>query len=393
MVGEFKPKISIIVAIYQVEKYLERCLDSIVSQSYENLQIILVDDGSNDGSPKICDRYSVLDDRVEVYHKENGGLVSARKYGIGKASGDYIAFVDGDDFLDKDMYAELIDEIVKSGADFLNSGYKMIYPDSTYESVNATTFVYEVRSEGDRIDLVESCFFGRKRDKYVNPSIWSKLFRADFIKESYSLVPDNQDYGEDLICLYCCMVKCNKVISVDKTFYNYNVREGSMSNIHRERYFRNELRLYDVMFEVNEKLSKPVDDSRFYIWIREKVKNLMMLTAETDDVLRMVQYYIKDYTDIIGKRIVIYGAGTVGKSYYTQLVENGKCDVVGMIDKNYKEIVHPNTNIYGISELERLEYDAIVIGLLDKKDAGDVKNELIELGIDSEKIFWYEPCI
>ena len=111
--------ISVIVPIYRVEKYVEQCIQSICNQTYRNLEIILVDDGSDDECPQICDRYAQRDERIKVIHKENGGLDSARKVGILAATGKYIGYVDGDDWIEPEMYEKLLESIYKFDVEFL----------------------------------------------------------------------------------------------------------------------------------------------------------------------------------------------------------------------------------------------------------------------------------
>lgn len=113
MMSEKQPLISVIVPIYKVEQYLNRCVQSIVDQTYKNLEIILVDDGSPDNSPAMCDAWAEKDDRVQVVHKKNGGVSSARNAGLDAANGAYIGFVDGDDYIEPDMYAQLLQAIQK----------------------------------------------------------------------------------------------------------------------------------------------------------------------------------------------------------------------------------------------------------------------------------------
>ena len=121
--------ISIIVPVYNVEKYLEKCVNSIVNQTYKNLEIILVDDGATDSSGKLCDKLAKIDNRIKVYHKENGGLSDARNYGVERATGDYIGFVDSDDYIDSEMYGKLYEAIKKENVDVAECNLKIIYPD------------------------------------------------------------------------------------------------------------------------------------------------------------------------------------------------------------------------------------------------------------------------
>ena len=130
-----KPLITVIVPIYHVEKYLHRCVDSILNQTYENLEIILVDDGSGDACSSICDEYAGRDSRIVVIHKENGGLSDARNAGIEIAKGQYLAFVDSDDYIHKDMYKILMKEILESNAEVSICSYKYVYDNKEKEIV------------------------------------------------------------------------------------------------------------------------------------------------------------------------------------------------------------------------------------------------------------------
>lgn len=123
------PKISVIVPVYNVESYIKKCVDSIICQSYSNLEIILIDDGSPDNCPDICDRYLEKDPRVKVVHKQNGGLSDARNAGIGIATGDYISFVDSDDWIDKDYFEILYNLLIESESEISICNFKWVYPD------------------------------------------------------------------------------------------------------------------------------------------------------------------------------------------------------------------------------------------------------------------------
>ena len=128
---EVRPLISVIVPIHNVKEFMKKCIESIIKQSYTNLEIILVDDGSTDGSEKICDEYAVKDSRIKVIHKSNGGLVSARKAGIQVATGDYAAYVDGDDWLEEEAYEKLLDLVGTNLPDIIGYGMVEEYADKT----------------------------------------------------------------------------------------------------------------------------------------------------------------------------------------------------------------------------------------------------------------------
>ena len=128
--------ISVIIPVYNIEQYLPRCLDSVIAQTYNNLEIILVDDGSTDSSGEICDKYSLLDNRIKVIHKSNGGVSSARNEGLEVAKGDYIGFVDGDDIIEKDMYQILLDNAIKYHCEMSCCQIDTISVDGVRTSIN-----------------------------------------------------------------------------------------------------------------------------------------------------------------------------------------------------------------------------------------------------------------
>lgn len=393
MENHSNPQISVIVAIYQVGEFLSKCLDSIISQTYDNLQIILVDDGSTDESIEICNSYAQIDKRIEVYHKKNGGLVSARKFGLKKAKGEYVAFVDGDDFIDGDMYAVMCATMQSTNADFVSSGYKIVKLGQVCGAEKPMAFQYEVTTEADRTSLIEDGFFGYVKNSNIFPSIWSKVFKIDFIEKCYSYVPDGQDYGEDLICLFCSLTRCKKLVSLDETFYNYSIREGSITNVEREMAFFKELKLYQVLFDVNKQLLNPVDDSSMYMWIREKTKDLMTQTSDAVPQNERVQYYFRNSDLFKGKSVVIYGAGVVGKDYYAQLIQQGDCNVVGVFDQGWKSKKINEFEVFDPNLVKNLEYDFVIIAMRDKNLASSVRQELEKMGVSPMKIIWEKPCV
>ena len=122
-----KKKLSIIIPVFNVEEYLPKCIESVVNQTYDNLEILLINDGSTDNSGVICDNFAHKDERVKVVHKENGGLSAARNLGLSLATGHYIAFLDSDDYIDSEMYETLVDALENADADIAACGFKEIY--------------------------------------------------------------------------------------------------------------------------------------------------------------------------------------------------------------------------------------------------------------------------
>lgn len=205
------PKISVIVPVYNVEKYINRCLDSLLAQSYQNLQIILVDDGSQDRSASICDEYATLDNRITVIHKENGGLSSARNAGLRIADGEYIGYVDSDDWIEPDMYYMMINAILDNGAQLAACRYKQVTPDRTIDN-GSPDIVCLTRDE--LLDI-----YVNEHPKYIiYNSVWSKLYSRELVKDL--IFPEGRN-SEDIVYTTTAFCRLDRAVYIDKGLYNY----------------------------------------------------------------------------------------------------------------------------------------------------------------------------
>ena len=172
-----QPLISIIIPIYKVEAYLDRCVQSVADQTYRNLEIILVDDGSPDRCPDICDSWSEKDSRIRVIHKENGGLSDARNAGIRAATGELIGFVDGDDYISGEMYEILYDRILADGSDIAACGVNMIWEDSGKTRLMTKEGTVVLNHE----DAMRACI----DETWLIPPVWNKLYRKELVNDLF----------------------------------------------------------------------------------------------------------------------------------------------------------------------------------------------------------------
>lgn len=204
-------KISVVVPIYKVEKYLNRCVDSILHQTFRDLEILLVDDGSPDNCGKICDIYAQKDSRVQVIHKENGGLSSARNAGIEAASGEYLAFVDSDDWLDLDMLEILYTAACRYDAQIAECSYRRIYQDHVEEETPCTGACIMATP----VEALEGMYDWRN----FKPVAWNKLYHRSTIKgERYPI----GRLHEDEFTTYRFVWNARKLVFVDVSKYNYD---------------------------------------------------------------------------------------------------------------------------------------------------------------------------
>ena len=217
-----KNLISVVVPVYNVENYLRKCVDSILNQTYKNLQIILVDDGSTDSSGNICDEYANRDNRIEVIHKKNGGLVSARKAGLKLATGEYISNVDSDDWIEPNMYEEMLENLIQTDADFVNAGYIQEREEMTKNYCTFDTHI--INSPKNNPEIWEGFVDFTYKTRF-NFYIWSKLFKRDLFIPCYENVPNDKSLGEDRIVITECLLRCKKVSVLSKTYYHYIIKK------------------------------------------------------------------------------------------------------------------------------------------------------------------------
>lgn len=220
------PMVSVIVPVYKVEKYLPACIESILSQSFEDFELILVDDGSPDRCGAICDEYAQKDQRIRVIHKENGGVSAARNRGLEESVGQYIAFCDSDDYWSENFLETLVNKMESTGCDIVNGNYIMVADDDT--EVGKSRIPQGeilISSKQEKFDfLVKNILSGT-----WGWSIWTRLFKREIIQRNnirFCTVCEN--YAEDLgfVFQYCLYI--NRAVSITDPIYYYRAREGSM---------------------------------------------------------------------------------------------------------------------------------------------------------------------
>lgn len=215
-----KNLISVIIPVYNIEDYIQECLDSVISQTYNNLEIILIDDESSDDSGKICDEYAKKDGRIKVIHKKNGGAASARNEGLKIATGEYLTFVDSDDYLDNNAYEYMIKQIQEHNADMIQCGLRRVYINQKVD-YKSDVLVKKV-TEFD----VET-YLKRYTFDWTCGLIWDKLFRRELFDGIYFETGHKVD---DEFFTYQGVMNAKKIICSPEIFYNYRQRKSSVVN-------------------------------------------------------------------------------------------------------------------------------------------------------------------
>lgn len=380
--------ISIIIPIHNAELYLRQCIDSVRNQSYRNLEIILVDDGSTDKSGSICDEYQKNDKRIKVIHKKDEGVTCGRKAGLEISTGKYIGFVDSDDWIDLKMYEELLREAKLNNADIVTSG-RFIETDNdcVIEYDGLSGGIYNPKSDFRFIDNM--IYLGDSWREGILKPIWNKIFKRDIVLRNYEELDDRVIHCEDEAVLIASVLDSKKVVILHEAFYHYRQREGSVKRCKDELYFERMNVWYDYI--------KHTLSTRKHTETFEKKIDKLMAEQIIHGLFDGFKFYgdgiIPKYVFPLDKlktqdKIVIYGAGVVGKSYYRQLSRNNNYSIVLWVDKkcqNYEEIISP------VGLIKKVVFDKIIIAVKSEERALQIIDELKNLGIKKEKVMWTAP--
>ena len=211
-------KVSIIIPVYKVEKYLPECLDSVINQTYGNLQIIVVDDGSTDSSGRICDEYAAKDNRITVIHQVNAGAANAKNMGLDNVKGDYVTFVDSDDWVEPNWIETMVDAMEKYGVDVVECGFDIVYADSVDEG--------KIYQHGEILTVED--YFRQYNDNWVSVIFWNKLFKASLTKDIR--FRKERRCIDDEFYTYKVISNAEKMARISDVLYHYRQRKSSAVN-------------------------------------------------------------------------------------------------------------------------------------------------------------------
>lgn len=312
--------ITIIIPIYQVEKYLKKCLDSVIYQTYRNLEIILVDDGSTDKSPQICDEYKNKDSRIKVIHKKNGGLSQARNVGMRIATGKYIGFVDSDDYIGKDMYQVLYNNMIKTNSDISICNLIQVKENDNinYNEIEKKQYILEEYTKEEALHLLI--------ENKIKSYAWNKLYKREVLNSIEFPIGKKM---EDLAVMYKIFEKAKKIVYTDKVEYYYLQRKNSiLGNVDTKL---TEDLLYFVKERYNYLIDKYPDltlvlniDRTKYVWIYHK--NICLTNNKqayySKELLEEYSFFKKNFKKY--KKNIFSNLGIMPKFEYNILFLNRK---------------------------------------------------------------------
>lgn len=378
-------KLSIIIPVYNTKPYLDACLQSVIGQTYRNLEILIIDDGSTDGSDMVCKAFVEKDQRILYIRQENKGLIGARRTGVEHASGETLMFVDSDDWIDEGMAAFLAEQI--QDADLVTTGvyyetkpnivteYLDQYEDGTYRGV-------------DKAFLLKTMLYDQESDtlQRLTPWIWNKLYRTKIARQVYQSIDTDNAFAEDGVFLYNYLILSGAVKISHKCFYHYRYRTDSMFHGGNPNMLSDINKAYlglqsnFARHPFHEELL-----TQLQCWVTVTavmaVNGGMGFTPQCQ-----IPEFILDTDGLKGKKIVLYGAGKAGKDYFRQLTKMGY-EVVLWVDRNYRNEEH----VKNPQEILSTEYDVILIAVSRPEYVKDIRQSLQRLGIAEEKLMWKQP--
>lgn len=373
------PLISVVIPVFNTKNYLEKCLDSILCQTYDNYEMIVVDDGSTDGSGEYLDEFSKRDSRIRVIHQQNSGAVKARKNGTNNSQGEYIVYVDSDDWIEEGAFEEYVKIINEYNPDIIEFGFTKEYAGMpTRRSVQLKPGYYDKEQFEQAYAKV---FDSTWPFVYaVNDVLWSKIIRKDLLLKCQDSVDNSITMGGDTALSVLLQIYLNSIYISDRAFYHFNVREGSITySITSEK--------YSSYYELNKHFSKIMS----YPFCKPiYAKNMIIRSFELLlDYLNVVpdNYFLRFerlpffYNVKKNDRVVVYGKGKYAKNFISIIERFSFARVVANVDSlDYYSV---------LSMLSPNDYDVILIAIADYITAKGIVDNLKNSGFGKVRCLDY----
>lgn len=382
--GSREKTISVVITIYNVENYMDACIESVVNQTYKNLEIILVNDGSLDESGNKCEEWQAKDSRIRVIHKKNGGTVSARKAGVQSASGEYIGYVDGDDWIDLDMFERMADLGFRENVDIVSVENIREYADGRQqiEPIRLEEGIY--RDEEYNLKVLKNLLDVEHFFQWNIPMHgWQHLYKRDLLLKNQMLIDNGIRRGEDMLVAVSCYIDAESVALLKRPFYHYRqlVRSarGSAASDNLEGLVR-----------LNERLKKICEENRYRrTWVRQITWQAMFYTL----LWSAYEFCLSDNDSILfpfyvprNSRIALIGAGALGTRMYHRIRELAFCDIVVWADNAWAGYQEKGLPVQRLDKLKEYEFDYAVVGTLNVQAQKQLVREAKSKGVEADRI-------
>lgn len=377
--------ISVIVPVYKIEAYLPKCIESILEQSFTDFELILVDNGSPDNCPKICDEYAKKDSRIKAIHKEHGELLSGRKEGLRNAKGKYVAYIDGDDWVDK-FYLDILFKLAEvNNSDLVVTGHFREFEGKIETVKPAYTGVFEEDEIKNSI-LPKAMYNGAFCEHEIATYVWSKLFKRELLNEILFEVPGEIVMGEDAAITYTYLSISKKLTISKIPLYYYRQRHNSIlksiKNTTIEFY-----RLGLLKNFLETKLSPFLDKENlntqilYYLYSLILVRSGGLVHDASDNVI--FNPFLKTKKN---SKVVVYSSGSFGQHLLSSNSKSNFFEIIKWIDIDFHEMDIADNSVKPLSSVVNTDFDYLIIATISPSAFKSIKAELMLMGIDSEKI-------
>lgn len=425
-------KVSVIIPVYNTEEYLRECLDSVCGQSYEQLEILLINDGSTDHSGQICREYAQKDKRIIVIDKPNGGNTSARKAGVERATGEFLCFVDSDDWVEKDMVEVLLAAVVENQTELVVSNFIYEYQDTKMQKRGGGTLEAGVYTGENYMNIfIPRMFYGGPVNGWgIWPTLWGKLYRRETFKPYILELDERIFYGEDTAALYPFCLSIENGVVLQKELYHYRIRENSVSARKNPRIFDNLCCLHDYLYESFSKSTqseillenlkyyllvlfnhavnmqtcfsgnvetihwqKPKDLRKLVLPVYQKPENNSKEAVSTEEKYTWNSIWLFPFSRIPkSAKFIVFGAGYIGKSFAWQLRRSKRMEQwVAWMDNAGVCEKESSLDLVCVDKIDQYEYDYIILAAANQEVEEKMRAVLVKRGVPVEKILWEYP--
>lgn len=372
--------ISIIVPVYNKEVYLEECIQSLLDQSYKNIEVILIDDGSTDCSARICQSFCEQDIRVKSYFQKNSGQNAARKKGISKATGNWVLFVDADDFVACDYCLHLVEAQQSSGADIV-MGKSQKYLDGKFGAVSGSLVGLYSGYEAVR-HFIDRDFFSFDMPSGMLPI----LFKKTVIGDALHAIDLRITFSEDCGCTLYALLQAKKVQIISDVGYYYRQVPESYCHVHDKSNVFSQKLLIDFLYKIFLEHNMLQENLRIIHWLI--IRDLLLGGYE----------FFLDYAGIfpfskgvVSGKIALYGAGVFGEEIYNKL--GRKFEIIRWVDREFQYYQERGKDVWDPAILPEMEFDWLIVAITHPKTARKVVLNLQDMGLDPAKILTISPAI
>lgn len=390
--------LSIVVPVYNVRNYVDECLSSILSQTYQNLEIIIVLDAPTDGSDEICRRYAERDKRVKlIVFEENKGLFRARASGFEAASGRYVGSVDADDYIDRDMYQNLMD--CRADFDLVISRWKREEENETKEAFDLLApGPYRTKEDMDFIaeHLIDISVpgGGEHIQSGIAPFVWNKLYKTDLARKIYRSIKGNVAVSEDLVFTSQYILACSSILITEICGYHYRIRKASGS--HASNIDRSTADARDVYKNLEPVFMAHPRREALMPQLQRKVARLLNRAPSKMGFCAQArnQTIVFPFLNLLdGRRVALYGAGLIGQSYWLQIRKFEMCEIDIWVDEDWEYYRREGRNVHPVESLLTGGWEYVVVASFHKDTADKARKRLRALGIEDGQVLWKNPFI